>query len=220
MADIEGAGGLKTIWTLRNDDNYLFRWGAPGFVRDFIRNIPHDVSRGYYFGSDGYVWGREFLSRTPRTPRELEIEKHWYSFMLWGRLGYDRGLGDDRLVSILGRRYPGVDARALFDALQDASLVYPLTTGFHWGALDFQWHVECSCSRNDEAGTSSGYHDVASFISQPTHPGTDNLPVPDFVRAQVTGAKAGGTTPLEVARQIGEHADRALERVRGLRPGG
>jgi hypothetical protein len=33
VADITDAGGLEsgleTIWTLRNDDNYLFRWGAP-----------------------------------------------------------------------------------------------------------------------------------------------------------------------------------------------
>ncbi len=32
--------GMKTIWTLRNDDNYYFRWGAPDFVREFIQNIP------------------------------------------------------------------------------------------------------------------------------------------------------------------------------------
>ncbi len=52
---------MKTIWTLRNDDSYQYRWGAPDFVREFIQNIPHEVSRGYYYGSDQWIWGREFL---------------------------------------------------------------------------------------------------------------------------------------------------------------
>ncbi len=220
VADITGAGGLKTIWTLRNDDNYLFRWGAPDFVREFIENIPHDVSRGYYFGSDGYVWGREFVSRTPTTPRQLEVEKHWYSWMLWGRLGYDPGLGNERLAAILERHYPEATGTALFDALQHASMVYPLTTGFHWGPLDFQWYVECSCSRDHEAGTVSGYHDVLSFVDHPTHPGTEDVTIPDFVKARAAGEDVEGTTPLEIARRIEEHADRALERIAGIRTEG
>ena len=56
VKDIQSKGNLKTIWTLRNDDIYYFRWGAPDFVREFIQNIPYDVSRGYYYGSDQYVW--------------------------------------------------------------------------------------------------------------------------------------------------------------------
>ena len=53
-------------------------------MRQFIRNIPYDVSRGYYYGSDGYVWGREFLSTEPQMPRQLDMDKHWYHWMLWG----------------------------------------------------------------------------------------------------------------------------------------
>jgi hypothetical protein len=51
VKDIQGRGRLKTIWTLRNDDVYHFRWGAPDFVREFIQNIPYEVSRGFYYGA-------------------------------------------------------------------------------------------------------------------------------------------------------------------------
>jgi hypothetical protein len=220
VEDITTAGGLKTIWTLRNDDNYLFRWGAPDFVREFMTNIPHEVSQGYYFGSDGYIWGREFTSRTPSSPRQLEVEKHWYSWLLWGRLGYDPGLGNERLAAILERQYPSVPGEVLLGALQDASMVYPLTTGFHWGSLDFMWYVECSCSRDNEAGTASGYHDLLSFISHPSHPGTDNVTIPEFVQAQNAGGKGAGTTPLEVAERIEESASRALEGLTSIHPNG
>ena len=67
--------GMKTIWTLRNDDVYYFRWGAPDFVREFFENIPYEVSQGYYYGSDQYIWGREFLSTEPEPTRQIELEK-------------------------------------------------------------------------------------------------------------------------------------------------
>ena len=44
---------------------YYFRWGAPDFVRDFIKGIPYDVSEGYYYGSDQFIWAREFLGTLP-----------------------------------------------------------------------------------------------------------------------------------------------------------
>jgi len=80
---------VKTTWTMRNDDVYYFRWGAPDFVRTFIKNVPYDVSKGFYLGSDQYIWGREFLSTEPDVKRQLELNKHWYHWMIWGRLGYN-----------------------------------------------------------------------------------------------------------------------------------
>ena len=68
---LESLGNLKTLWTLRNDDALLLRWAAPDFVREFVRNIPLEKSQGYYFGSDMWVWGREFLSQLPGTQRQL-----------------------------------------------------------------------------------------------------------------------------------------------------
>ena len=216
VRDLEREGGLKTIWTLRNDDNYRFRWGAPDFVREFIRNIPYDVSRGFYYGSDQYIWAREFMSLEPESPRQLEVDKHWYHWMLWGRLGYNPDLSNDRLRNILQVRFPSTDVAKLFDAWQHASLIYPLTTGFHWGALDFQWYIEACKSRPGPAGTPSGFHDVNRFISLPPHPGTDFVSIPDYVDSVVEQKQTAGTTPFEVAARIHEHADRALAGIESL----
>jgi len=128
---VEEIGDLKTIWTLRNDDNYYFRWGAPDFVRTFIKNMPYEVSQGLYYGSDQWVWGREFLEKVPPyDSRQIEIEKHWYHWMLWGRLSFDPNLPNKRILDILENRFDEVDATALFTAWQNASMVYPITTGF------------------------------------------------------------------------------------------
>ncbi|NQT82141.1 carbohydrate-binding family 6 protein [bacterium] len=217
---VEDIGDLKTIWTLRNDDVYYFRWGAPDFVREFIQNIPHEVSRGFYLGSDQYIWGREFLSMEPETPRQIEIVKHWYHWMIWGRLGYKPTLSNERFVKIIQDRYPTISGRALFTAWQEASLIYPTTTGFHWGSLDFQWYIEACKSHPRPAQTSTGFHDVNRFITLAPHPSTDNVSIPDYVDCVVAGKKPSGTTPIEVSKRLHRHADKALGILEGLSHGG
>jgi len=217
---VEEIGAQKTIWTLRNDDVYYFRWGAPDFVREFLQNIPKEVSRGFYYGSDQYVWGREFLSLQPKAPREIEVSKHWYQWMLWGRLGYDPGLSSERLVGILQARFPKADAANLFEAWQQASMIYPVTTGFHWGALDFQWYIEGCRSRPGPAGTESGFHDVNRFITLPPHPSRGFVSIPDYVKAVTANRRPEGVAPPEVARRLHAHADKALELLESLEAGG
>jgi hypothetical protein len=220
VEDIKSEGNLKTIWTLRNDDIYYFRWGAPDFVREFMQNIPYDVSQGYYYGSDQYIWGREFLSKAAETPRQLEVVKHWYHWMLWGRLGYDPNLSNERFIQILQAHFPEINAEKLFTAWQEASMIYPITTGFHWGALDFQWYIEGSKSRSSEAQTPSGFHDVNRFISLPPHESTNYASIPEYVNYITTGVTSSKISPLEVSGQLHAHADKALEILESISPKG
>ncbi|MCP4262034.1 MAG: carbohydrate-binding family 6 protein, partial [Planctomycetes bacterium] len=72
---------------LRNDDLFIYRWGDADYVREFLQNVPRDLMRyeaGFYMGPDGFVFGREFVSKDPELSGELEVRKHWYRFMLWG----------------------------------------------------------------------------------------------------------------------------------------
>ncbi len=216
---VKEIGGLETIWTLRNDDNYYFRWGAPGFVREFIRNIPYDVSRGFYYGSDQWVWGREFLMKDPEKPRQIEIVKHWYHWMMWGRLGYDPEMPDQRFIDVLQERFPQVNGRKLFTAWQEASMIYPATTGFHWGLLDFQWYIEACKSRPSYAQNETGFHDVNRFISLPPHPESGFQSIPDFVQMTVKGETSDLESPFEVAAKLHAHAGKALKLLQEMDPG-
>ena len=200
----------KTLWTLRNDDVFYFRWGAPNFVRNFIKNIPYDVSEGYYYGSDQYVWGRDFLSKDNPIKGQIELDKHWYQWMCWGRLGYNPNMSNERFVQVIQSRYPSVNASKMFEAWQSASMIYPLVTGFHWGALDFQWYIESGQSQPSVSKTPSGYHDVNNFINQQTHKGTGNITIPEYVKSFISNTTFKGITPLQVADSIQKNADNAL----------
>jgi len=216
---VEDIKGMKTLWTLRNDDNYYFRWGAPDFVREFIQNIPMEVTKGFYYGSDQYVWGRDFLALEPANPRQIENEKHWYHWMLWGRLGFNPALGNDRLVRLIEQRFTGVDGKKLFDAWQEASMIYPKTTGFHWGALDFQWYIEACKSAPVYSNTKSGFHDVNRFITLPPHPGTGYQSIPEYVKMVVSKEKSAKVSPLDISLQIHKHSDGALQLADQLKAG-
>jgi len=179
-------------------------------VREFVRNIPYEKSQGYYVGSDMWVWGREFLAREPKLQRQLEVDKHWLHVLLWGRLGYDPTLDNDRIAALVGARFPGIEAKQFLSLWQDASMIYPLVTGFHWADFDFQWYIEACRSRPGPAKTASGFHSVETFIQQPVHPGTRNLTIPAYVADVIAKNIPAGITPLEVADQIDVRADRVL----------
>jgi hypothetical protein len=200
---------IKTLWTLRNDDVFYFRWGAPDFVRDFIKNIPKNVTEGYYYGSDNYVWAKDFLTKND-SRGGLDITKHWYQWMCWGRLGYNPNLSNDHFINVIQSRFPSINANEMFAAWQSASMIYPQVTGFHWGALDFQWYIESGQSQPFSAKTPSGYHDINSFINLKPHPGTDNISIPDFVTAFLAKTEIKGTDPLKLANDILKNVDVAL----------
>jgi len=207
---LESLGNLKTLWTIRNDDALMYRWAAPDFVRDFIGNIPREKTQGFYYGSDMWVWGREFLALDPKLSRQLEVDKHWLHFLLWGRLGYDPTLDNEGIAELLGQRFPGIDARKFLAMWQDASMIYPLVTGFHWADFDFQWYIEGCRSRPGPAKTASGFHSIETFINQPVHPGTHNITIPAYVTGVMAKDIPPGITPLQVADQIDGHANRAI----------
>jgi hypothetical protein len=98
-------------------------------------------------------------------------------------------------------------------------MIYPLTTGFHWGALDFQWYIEACKSRPGPAQTESGFHDVNRFISLGPHPGTENLSIPEYVSNISEGASIEGTSPPALSGKLHHSADIALDILDGLDPG-
>lgn len=204
----------KKAWVeLRNDDIFNFRWGDPDHVRRFISKLPaQEKLRGFLMGPDGYVWGREFTSTEPEYPRELEIEKHWYRFMLWGRIGYNPELSDTHFIEVIGNRFPKVSKNNLFEAWQNASKVFPLVTEFHWWRRDLEWQVE-GCIRKEHWPKPGRFHTVEDFIDSPVEGGSNMITIPDYADGILSNRKMKGMTPVELAESIHTHAALAIEKL-------
>ena len=157
----------RTWLTVRNDDIYSFRWGDPDYARAYVRGMPGpDKLAGFYMGPDGYIWGREFISTEPDSPRQLVIKKQKYSFMLWGRLSYDPSLPNSLFERTLAVRFPEVDGAKLFAASSAASQIIPQVTRFFWGGSgnDFEWFPEACVQR---PGGHAGFYTVTDFMTGP-----------------------------------------------------
>lgn len=215
--------GMKTWLTVRNDDIFSLRWGDPGYVRQYVLNMPAaDSLAGFYMGPDGFTWGRDFLDRATANQelgaaRPLVMDKLWYSFMLWGRLSYDPTLPDLHFEDTFRARFPGTDARRLYSATMIASKIIPQTTRFFWQDTDLRWFPE-ACARYDPAHGTHLYT-VAEFMNGVTMPGARILNVRQW-RYRLTSRMAmRDMTPLEVAAALAGFANSTRRLLRELRPG-
>lgn len=205
----------RTWLTVRNDDIFSFRWGDPEFARGFIRAMPGpDKVAGFYMGPDGYCWGREEMGLHPETPRQLVMQKQWFSFMLWGRLSYNPALPDSLFKRMLAVRFPEVSAEELFAAWTAASRVIPETTRFIWGPNDFQWFPEACWSRPNY----KGFYTVRDFMEGAGMPGSGDLTIRQWRLGLLKHRPMAGLTPLEVAARLRREADTALRGVSRMRP--
>lgn len=202
---------VSTWWNIRNDDIYNLRWGDPEYVKQFILSFPKgSLTAGYVMGSDRYVWGRESSSKNPSFPKQLENEKHWYSFLLWGRLGYDPETPTQLLQGLIQDRFPSINGNVFYDAWQSASKTIPLVNQIHWYDWDYLWWVE-GCSSSGVVNSIKGFHDVNSFIKGKAMPHIGVISISDFVNG-----KTEGKTPLTIANEIEKYANEALEKTSNI----
>lgn len=217
--DFEYREGLEACnvpcWlNLRNDDLFVLRWGDPDYVREFMANVPRDLMRweaGYFLGPDGFVQGREFVHKDPDLSGQLEIDKHWYRFMMFGRLGYDLTLTREFFEQQLRHRFPRADSRLLYDTWKSSSQIIPQVNRFFFRINDSMFSPEgCISSR--------GFLTVDnSFFKFGPLEGSGILSVQEYANAVLTGKPFDGITPIEVADALDESAAQTLEGAEALR---
>ncbi|QCX40310.1 hypothetical protein FF125_18345 [Aureibaculum algae] len=195
---------LKSWWNLRNDDIFIHRWGDPTYASAFIKNLPLEQTAGYHMGSDGYVWGREFISKQPDIPRQLEIDKHWYKFMLWGRLGYNPDMPQQRFQAIIAAKFPETNAELLMNTWAESSKIIPQVTRFSWGDWDYHWQPE-ACME-----IWNNLKPIDKFRTNPTMEGSGILNIADYVKAVLKNEEINLITPIEVIENLNTYAKNSI----------
>ena len=224
-------GTVKALWNLRNDDIFNFRFGSPEYAYDYYRQMPMNVTAGMHMGSDGYVWARTWADKKQVTQHGLEIEKHWYNFMTWGRCAYqpcdaEHSLGAKFWTSSLGARFselaaaPGA-ASVLYLGWANASAIIPQVNRLVIGKWvnDANWNPEGCFSRAGVGTdtTGNGFIDVTTFGGYEPVEGVDLIRLHDYVASVVSGKPINGTTPLQVVSRLQAMAsatDKAVQFIR------
>lgn len=206
----------RTWLTVRNDDIYSFRWGNPTYARQYLLAIPEsDKVAGYYMGSDGYCWGRDFLGKDNNLPRPLIIQKQWYSFMLWGRLSYNPDLPDELFRQTLETRFPDISTETLMKAWSAASMVFPWSTRLSWGDIDVKWLPE-ACISNPV--WYKGFYTVRDFMEVDPMPGSNIRNITDWAQNYKLNRADNLISPLAAADSISKYSRLSMIFLQQLPP--
>jgi hypothetical protein len=202
---------------LRNDDLVYFRWGDPAFARTTLENVKSLGSVGFVEGSEIDIPGPDLQhagSADPHVTWSFKFEKHWFRYMLWGRLGYDLDEPDDRWISHFGLRFGDEAGVDVFEALREVSRIAPLMTSYHWAFMDGDWYPEGSIGSWNTSWElarpnyrrATDYHDILAYIFNSTI---------DEEYASIPEHLAGSTAigPLDVATELGGCSARATAAI-------
>ena len=202
----------QVVWTVRNEDFYVLRWGAPDFIREFIANNGAPHVAGVLVGSECYIPAKDYMTIEGKHKTwTWAFERQWLWYALWGRLLYDPGTPDGTFEGLLAERFGAAHAPDLLKAWTLASRAQLRFAAFHRGTWDGSLYTEGFSSWTDNsANTSFKFFDIENIIS---HPVLDPkyVNIADFV-------KAGGQVPADRVSplQLAAELERDMAEARNL----
>jgi hypothetical protein len=244
VKDLESTGG-STWLTLRNDGFFYADFGDSRFVREFIGNLPEMTYsggdydgrtrlRGFYLGQDAYTGTRSYLLKNPALNNDpktgkpmLEIGRKWYMEMLWGRIAYERTVGDEAFIRAMAQKYPSLPATQVFEAWGKASRaqaqVVELVQG-EW-KLDSHFYTEFCMRRNDGENL---FRTIGQFLNgnpedggrKPTKPAPGSQTRLASIKETANGQVNGRTSSFDLADEIEANGTTALGLLAQMSSGG
>jgi hypothetical protein len=210
----------KVVWTMRNEDMYILRWGQPDFVREFVqRQSGKDYVGGAIIGSECYIPALDYITKEgPHKTWQWAFQRQWLFYTVWGQLLYDPATPDARFEAMFDARFGKGTGKDLLAAWKLASRV-PLTfASFHQGTWDGSLYTEGFSSWTDRDKAPRKLFDIDSFIKHLVLDTKRYVNIADFVK---TGqVPVGASSPLELADQLDRDRATAMKLVAKLRRGG
>ena len=206
-------GRYRLLWHLRNDDLFILRWGDPDFVRETVRHMAGPDAAGFVEGSEVDVPGPDRIHTEAAKAHldwQYKFEKHWFRYMLWGRVGYNASEPDATWLGHFRRRF-GAAGDDVYEAMHQSGKIAPLITSYHWNYMNGDWYPEGSIGSWNTSyeqprvnyRRAAMYHDIRTYIFNNTI-GGEMANIPEFV----AGSKKVG--PLEVADRLEHYGARTL----------
>ncbi|WP_414661158.1 beta-N-acetylhexosaminidase family protein [Horticoccus sp. 23ND18S-11] len=207
----------KVVWTMRNEDIFVLRWGQPDFVRAFVRNQSQAHVGGAIVGSECYIPALDYITAPgPHRDWRFAFERQWLFYAVWGRVLYDSGTPDRVFAALLEERFgPGL-GDDLLEAWKRASQVPLHFASFFRGTWDGSLYTEGFSSWIDRDDGARTFFDVDAFIKRPVLDTKRYLNIADFVQAG--GVTAPGVlSPLALAAQLDRDGAETMHRVAAIR---
>ena len=209
----------SSLWlNCRNEDCFDMRWGDPDFMMEFVRNIPADKVLGLVTGSDGYFYGKDYSSTDPELQGQLYMKKHWYNYMLLGRLMYEVNLPEERIYDIFADHYnnqAGTDI--LYQATSEAGKIIPQVHQIYFqDNSDYTWFVAGCWSHPN----TFGYLDIKRWMkSNNVFKDGNAMSIEEYALRIATEDDSAYTTqtPQEISDILSKYGNDVLNSIAKLR---
>ncbi len=210
----------KVVWTMRNEDMYILRWGQPDFVREFVqRQGGKDYVGGAIIGSECYIPALDYITKEgPHKTWQWAFQRQWLFYAVWGNLLYDPTTPDSRFEAMFDARFGKGTGKDLLAAWKLASQVPLRFASFHQGTWDGSLYTEGFSSWTDRDKAPRKLFDIDSFINHPVLDTKRYVNIADFVKTRQV--PVGASSPLELADQLDRDRATAMKLVAKLRRGG
>ena len=174
----------KVVWTMRNEDIYILRWGQPDFVREFIqRQGGKDYVGGAIIGSECYIPALDYITKEgPHKNWRWAFQRQWLFYAVWGQLLYDPATPDARFEAMLDARFGKGTGKDLLAAWKLASRVPLHFASFHKGTWDGSLYTEGFSSWTDRDNVPRKLFDIDSFIKHPVLDTKRYVNIADYVK--------------------------------------
>ncbi len=209
---------FQPVWTVRNEDIQVLRWGEPGFIREFIENNGQPYVGGALVGSEVFIPALDYMSAEgPHKTWTYDFERKWMLWSMWGHLLHEPTTPDAHFATVLNNRFNRIDGASILKAWTLVSRVPLRFASFHQGTNDLSLYTEAFSSWGERGGAWR-FFDIDNFIEQKV---LDNVYVniADFVKAG--GQTAPGIiSPLQLADMLDRDLDEAMKAVATVRAHG
>jgi hypothetical protein len=213
----------EVVWTVRNEDFNLLRWGDPGFVREHVAANTQDYVGGYIVGSEGFIPAADYGHDAPRhRDWTYDFQRQWLFYAVWGRLLYDPGTPDRHLARLFEARHDTDRGDDLLAAYARASEM-PVELASLWaGTWDYTLYSEGFAAESPALGLDDGASPLISVDELVDHRTLDSryVSVADFAAGGDAGAEREEekrVTPPEIADRMEANADAIRETVTDVR---
>ncbi|WP_276249077.1 hypothetical protein [Haladaptatus sp. YSMS36] len=213
----------ELVWTVRNEDFFVLRWGDPDFIRDHIQanHASKSYVGGYIIGSEGYIPAKDFSHRVHEHQTwQYAFEKQWLFYLLWGRLLYDPTTSDEVFEQAFETRYgPGLGERLLKGYKFGSRMPIELAA-FHAGTWDYTLYPEGFLAPVVARGLDDGVSPFISIDELVDHQTLDSsyLSIPEYIEARDGGEEIDETrvTPIDLAERMERNGEQILGIVDSL----
>jgi hypothetical protein len=210
----------KVVWTMRNEDIFILRWGQPDFVREFIqRQETRDYVGGVFIGSECYIPALDFISKEgPHKTWQWAFQRQWLFYAVWGQLLYDPATPDSKFEAMFDARFGKGTGRDLLAAWKLGSRVPLRFASFRKGTWDGSLYTEGFLSWTDRENSARSFFSIDRLINHPVLDTKLYVNIQDYVKAGRT--PAGVMSPIELAAKLDQDCAAAMKLVTKLRARG